>query len=159
MERAMSDIIDAGARNRAVDSAGSLLVQAQAGSGKTTLLTQRYLRLLAAGRRSPPPPPPPPPPPRKNSGAHIHALGSAGDAAARLGRIGCRRRFETAPPAMNRRTWELAVAARGHLETLQLNLELQPGRLRIETIDAFNAWLANQLPIAACGMSVPACRF
>jgi ATP-dependent helicase/nuclease subunit A len=50
---------------------------------------------------------------------------------------------------MNPRTWELAVAARRQLDALQLNLELQPGRLRIETIDAFNAWLANQLPIAA----------
>ena len=28
-------------------------------------------------------------------------------------------------------------------------MQLQPSRLRIETIDAFNGWLANQLPIAA----------
>ena len=38
---------DAAARERAIESNGSVLVQAPAGSGKTTLLAQRYLRLLA----------------------------------------------------------------------------------------------------------------
>jgi ATP-dependent helicase/nuclease subunit A len=35
------------------------------------------------------------------------------------------------------------------MESLQCDLQSQPSRLRIETIDAFNAWLANHLPIAA----------
>jgi len=133
----MSDIVDAAARARAVDSGGSLLVQAPAGSGKTTLLTQRYLRLLA----------------QVEAPERILALTFT-----RLAAQEMRRRVLDAlaaaaaascPPEMNARTWELAVAARRHLDGLQLNLELQPGRLRIETIDAFNAWLANQLPIAA----------
>ena len=32
---------------------------------------------------------------------------------------------------------------------MNLDVERQPSRLRIETIDAFNAWLASQLPISA----------
>ena len=40
--------VDAAARERAISSTGSVLVQAPAGSGKTTLLAQRYLRLLAS---------------------------------------------------------------------------------------------------------------
>ena len=56
---------------------------------------------------------------------------------------------ERCPESMNRETWSLAVAARRHLDALRLDIERQPSRLRIETIDAFNAWLASQLPIAA----------
>jgi ATP-dependent exoDNAse (exonuclease V) beta subunit len=43
----------------------------------------------------------------------------------------------------------LALHARRHLDASLLDMERQPSRLRIETIDAFNAWLAGQLPIAA----------
>ena len=50
---------------------------------------------------------------------------------------------------MNPRTWSLAAVAKQHMESLQCDLQSQPSRLRIETIDAFNSWLANQLPIAA----------
>ena len=50
---------------------------------------------------------------------------------------------------MNAETWSLAVAARRHLQASSLDVERQPSRLRIETIDAFNAWLASQLPISA----------
>jgi ATP-dependent helicase/nuclease subunit A len=135
--KAMSNIVDAAARVRAVESAASVLVQAPAGSGKTTLLTQRYLRLLA----------------QVDAPERILALTFT-----RLAAQEMRRRvldalaagsLGTCPAAMNSHTWELAVAAKRHLDGLKLKLELQPGRLRIETIDAFNAWLANQLPIAA----------
>ena len=50
---------------------------------------------------------------------------------------------------MNRATWNLAVAANTHLDVSHLDIARQPSRLRIETIDAFNAWLASQLPISA----------
>ena len=38
---------DQSERNRALDPASSILVQAPAGSGKTDLLTRRFLRVLA----------------------------------------------------------------------------------------------------------------
>src|SRR5258708_10397250 len=58
-------------------------------------------------------------------------------------------RLEHCPSGMNRETWSLAAVARRHLDALNLDVERQPSRLRIETIDAFNAWLAGQLPISA----------
>src|SRR5580658_11147058 len=56
-------------------------------------------------------------------------------------------RLAECPPTLNRQTWELAVAARRHLRGLGIDLGRHPSRLRIETIDSFNAWLAAQLPI------------
>jgi ATP-dependent exoDNAse (exonuclease V) beta subunit len=56
---------------------------------------------------------------------------------------------DACPQGMNRATWALAAAARRHLQSLQVDVERQPSRLRIETIDAFNAWLASELPISA----------
>ena len=133
----MSAPSDAAARERAVEAHGSVLVQAPAGSGKTTLLAQRYLRLLAL----------------VDAPEHILALTFTRRAAAEmrervLKALGAAR-LESCPSTMNRRTWDLAVAARRHLDARHLDVERQPSRLRIETIDAFNAWLASQLPISA----------
>jgi ATP-dependent exoDNAse (exonuclease V) beta subunit len=134
----MSDsIADAGARAAAVETRGSVLVQAPAGSGKTTLLAQRYLRLLATvdaperilaltfTRRA-----------AEEMRARVIAALEAGGLA-------------QCPPRFNRETWDLAVAARGHLRDLGIDLRRHPSRLRIETIDSFNAWLAAQLPITS----------
>jgi ATP-dependent exoDNAse (exonuclease V) beta subunit len=128
---------DAAARERAIESDGSVLVQAPAGSGKTTLLAQRYLRLLAL----------------VDAPERILALTFTRRAAEEM-----RERVLLAlsaahlpvcPPGMNSETWRLAAAASRHLQALHLDIRRQPSRLRIETIDAFNAWLAAQLPISA----------
>ena len=128
---------DALARSHAVQDDGSVLVQAPAGSGKTTLLTQRYLRLLAS----------------VDAPERILALTFTRRAAEEM-----RERVIVAlaaaahadrPPGFNADTWQLAVAARGHLESLKIDVQRQSSRLRIETIDSFNFWLAGQLPIAA----------
>jgi hypothetical protein len=128
---------DRAARAHSIEAEGSVLVQAPAGSGKTTLLAQRYLRLLALA----------------DTPERILALTFTRRAAQEmrervLKALGAAR-FGHRPPNMNQETWNLAVAAARHLAALHLDIERQPSRLRIETIDAFNAWLASQLPIAA----------
>jgi len=128
---------DKAARRRAIEADASVLVQAPAGSGKTTLLVQRYLRLLA----------------RVDAPERILALTFTRRAAEEMRErvlvaLGAAR-FERCPAGMNSETWGWAAAARRHLEALNLDVERQPSRLRIETIDAFNAWLASQLPISA----------
>jgi ATP-dependent helicase/nuclease subunit A len=129
--------IDQAARQRAISAAGSVLVQAPAGSGKTTLLAQRYLRLLA-GVEAP---------------EQILALTFTRRAAQEMReRVMGALQAATAsicPEAMHPQTWRLGVAAREHMISLGLDIERHPSRLRIETIDAFNAWLAGQLPITA----------
>jgi len=131
------DALDRAARLRAIESNGSVLVQAPAGSGKTTLLAQRYLRLLAL----------------VDMPERILALTftrrAAEEMRERVLQALAAARRDTCPESMNRETWSLAVSARRHLDALRLDIERQPSRLRIETIDAFNAWLASQLPIAA----------
>ena len=129
--------VDGPARDDAIASMESVLVQAPAGSGKTTLLASRYLRLLAA----------------VDAPERILALTFTRRAAQEmrqrvLDALSAARGAEC-PQHMNPKTWNLAVAARRHLAALNLDIESQPSRLRIETIDAFNAWLANQLPVAA----------
>jgi len=132
-----NELGDARARERAVSHAGSVLVQAPAGSGKTSLLTQRYLRLLA----------------EVDAPEHILALTFTRRAAEEM-----RERVAQAlhaagegrrPAEMHPRTWELGVAAARRMQQAGIDLEVHPARLRIETIDAFNAWLAAQLPIGA----------
>jgi ATP-dependent helicase/nuclease subunit A len=128
---------DEAARVRAIEANGSVLVQAPAGSGKTTLLVQRYLRLLAM----------------VDAPERILALTFTRRAAQemrdRVLQALADARLPECPQGMNAQTWSLAVSARRHMEWLTLDIERQPSRLRIETIDAFNAWLASQLPISA----------
>ena len=128
---------DGAARERAITAVGSVLVQAPAGSGKTTLLAQRYLRLLAS----------------VDAPERILALTFTRRAAQEMrGRVV--RALEAAslaecPGQFNATTWDLAVAAKRQMQALDIDIERHPSRLRIETIDAFNAWLAGQLPVTA----------
>ena len=130
-------MIDSAAREAAITSNGSVLVQAPAGSGKTTLLTQRFLRLLSL----------------VDAPERILALTFTRRAAQEMRErvLDALRAANLAecPHGMNARTWSLAVSAARGMQALGLDLESQPSRLRIETIDAFNAWLQNQLPISA----------
>jgi ATP-dependent helicase/nuclease subunit A len=137
MGEAPLSVIDAAAREHAIESTGSVLVQAPAGSGKTTLLASRYLRLLGM----------------VNAPERILALTFTRRAAAEMRQrvldALAAARHAQCPQGMNRRTWRLGVEAKRHLDALNIDIESQPSRLRIETIDAFNSWLANQLPVAA----------
>jgi len=129
--------VDHAARQQAIAAAGSVLVQAPAGSGKTTLLAQRYLRLLATVEEP----------------EQILALTFTRRAAQEMReRVLQALRAATStlcPAGMNPQTWGLGVAARDRMMARGLDVERHPSRLRIETIDAFNAWLAGQLPITA----------
>lgn len=137
MTQSCVPIADAAARASAVQRAGSVLVQAPAGSGKTTLLAQRYLRLLAT----------------IDAPERILALTftrrAAEEMRARVIGALAAGGLAQCPVSLNRQTWELAAAARRHLGGLGIDLERHPARLRIETIDSFNAWLAAQLPIVS----------
>ena len=128
---------DAAARERAIFSAGSVLVQAPAGSGKTTLLVQRYLHLLA----------------RVDAPEQILALTftrrAAEEMRERVAQALQAARAPTCPSGMNPDTWTLGVAAARQMDREGIDLAQHPARLRIETIDAFNAWLAGQLPVLA----------
>jgi len=133
----INEPVDQAARGHAIETPGSVLVQAPAGSGKTTLLAQRYLRLLATvdaperilaltfTRRAA----------QEMRERVLQALHAAGS--------------PTRPAQMNAQTWELGLAARRRMSELGFDLGRHPSRLRIETIDAFNTWLAGQLPVMA----------
>ena len=116
---------------------GRCLVQAPAGSGKTTLLAQRYLRLLA----------------QVDLPEQILALTFTRRAAQEMRERVMQALHAAAAPqcpeTLNARTWTLGVAAKRRMDELGIDLSRHPSRLRIETIDAFNAWLAGQLPITA----------
>ncbi len=126
---------DAAARRRALDPAGSFIVQAPAGSGKTELLTQRFLVLL--GRASVP--------------EEIVAITFTNKAAGEMrGRVlGALRRADdgTVPEKSHeRKTWELARAARLRDRECGWDIQANPGRLRVHTIDALCAALTRQMP-------------
>ncbi|HUO80870.1 MAG TPA: UvrD-helicase domain-containing protein [Steroidobacteraceae bacterium] len=137
---------DEAARARALDPRTSFIVQAPAGSGKTTLLTQRYLALLATVARP----------------EAVLAITFTRKAAAEM-----RERVQSAfaraaagaPPehAADAVTLAHARALLAHGRALGWALEEQPARLRIETIDALNHWLAARLPVlsrAGVGLEV-----
>ena len=126
---------DAQARERALDVSRSFMVQAPAGSGKTTVLTQRYLRLLTT----------------VDEPEQVLAITFTRKAAGEM-----RERVQKALEGnmavrtdADRVTLELAAAARSHAAVRGWGLEESAARLRIQTIDAFNAYLANAMPITS----------
>jgi len=134
--------VDAEQRAKALDVAQSFIVQAPAGSGKTELLIQRYLALLA----------------RVELPEQIVAITFTRKAAAEMRRrvLGAltRAATETMPAESHRaQTHALATAALDRARKLDWNLDLQPQRLRIDTLDAMNSWLARRLSVLAGGVA------
>jgi ATP-dependent exoDNAse (exonuclease V) beta subunit len=129
-------IVDAPQRSSALDPSRSFIVQAPAGSGKTGLLIQRFLRLLAVVEQP----------------EEILAITFTRKAAAEMrGRVlqALARAADASPPeeANERKTWELARAARERDRTRDWQLDRNAARLRIQTIDALCASLARQMPV------------
>jgi len=128
-------ITDAAARKQALDPRTSFIVQAPAGSGKTELLTQRYLVLLAQAAHP------------EEVVAITFTRKAANEMRERvLGALDAARNTPRPESAHKASTWDLArtVIERDIAFAWQLNTN--PSRLRIHTIDSFCASLARQMP-------------
>jgi len=126
--------LDQRARREALDVQRSMLLQAPAGSGKTTVLTARFLALLAT----------------VDAPEEILAITFTRKAAAEMHhRILAALQAASAGQSIPGIAPELLQAARARDSARGWSLLHNPSRLRIETIDALNHWLATQLPIAA----------
>jgi ATP-dependent helicase/nuclease subunit A len=126
--------IDRRARQEALDVNRSMLLQAPAGSGKTTVLTARFLALLAA----------------VDAPEEILAITFTRKAAAEMRhRILAALQAASAGQAVAGIAPAVLQAAQARDAACGWNLLRNPSRLRIETIDALNHWLATQLPIAS----------
>ena len=129
-------LVDAQARQDALDTSRSICVTAPAGSGKTELLTQRILKLLAT----------------VNEPEAILAITFTRKAAAEM-----RERVVSAlqlgqqstepEEAHKRLTWQLAQAALAQNERKQWHLLANPARLRLQTIDSLCQSIASDLPV------------
>ncbi len=137
---------DTEARAAALDPAQSFLVEAPAGSGKTGLLVQRFLRLLATVDRP------------ERILAITFTRKAAAEMRERILDALARAESSASPPAdpYAQKTFELAKAARSQAEAMGWDLASLAGRLRIQTIDSFCAWLARRAPLAA-GAAASAC--
>lgn len=123
-------------RRQAVDPARSFIVQAPAGSGKTGLLIQRYLCLLAT----------------VDAPEEIIAITFTRKAAAEMqGRILEALDWVISEQSLQheyqQQTRELAAAVLQRSRELDWQLEHNPGRLRIQTIDSLCAGLVRQMPL------------
>ena len=125
---------DAPTRERALDPAQSFLVQAPAGSGKTELLIQRYLALLARVDQP------------ESIVAITFTIKAAGEMRTRV--LDALRRARDPEPsaAHQRRTWQVARQALRRNESAGWDLLANPGRMRIQTIDALSMAITGQMP-------------
>ena len=130
---------DDDARREAVDPGRSFIVQAPAGSGKTSLLTLRYLRLLAT----------------VSCPEEIVAITFTRKAASEMRHRIVRALALAAQPLEDgaqphmRELHALARAALAHSRSRGWDLERNPSRLHVQTIDGLSHWLAQRLPLAA----------
>ena len=130
---------DRDARREAIDPGRSCIVQAPAGSGKTSLLTLRFLRLLAT----------------VDCPEQIVAITFTRKAASEMRHRIVRALVAAAQPLpadakvheLERHALAAAALARSH--DRGWDLEHNPARLHVQTIDGLNHWLAQRLPLAA----------
>ena len=131
---------DQAVRDRALDPARSLIVQAPAGSGKTELLVQRYLKLLGLVEHP----------------DAVLAITFTRKAAAEMRERVAQSLRESvegprnAPPH-RRVSLQLAQRALEQSRKREWNLLANPARLRITTIDSLAAWLTASAPVSSGG--------
>ncbi len=134
---------DREARRDALDVSRSFIVQAPAGSGKTELLIQRYLALLALVEH-----------PEevlaitftRKAAAEMRLRVSAALARARSG--------STPEEAHLKLTNELALRVLSRDSKKSWGLDDNPGRLRIQTLDALNAQITRMQPLTTAAATV-----
>ena len=127
---------DEQARSEALDVTRSFIVQAPAGSGKTELLIQRYLRLLET----------------VDEPEEIIAITFTRKAAAEmkirvLQALRRARAGEVPSKPHEKITAEAAGSAVSRDEARGWQLENNPRRMRIQTLDALNASITRMLPL------------
>ncbi|HEY3703940.1 MAG TPA: UvrD-helicase domain-containing protein [Terracidiphilus sp.] len=128
---------DQAQRERALDPARSLIVQAPAGSGKTDLLTRRFLRLLA----------------EVNDPGEVVAITFTKAAAAEMRHRILAELEKASSPHPSPATHDefamdtLAARALAHSNRLRWNLLELPSQLRISTIDSFCREIAIERPL------------
>ena len=132
---------DSAQRRLALQTDRSFIVQAPAGSGKTELLIQRFLALLATVELP----------------EQVIAITFTRKAAAQmrdrvLAALTAASREERPTQPHQLRTFKLARQALARDLKLSWSLVEQPARLKIDTLDALNVWLAQCLPIASGGI-------
>lgn len=129
-------IPDINERIEALNPRKSFIVQAPAGSGKTELLAQRFLALLNCVKQP------------EEILAITFTKKSAAEMRARIINALKSADTENEPETPHAKsTWHLAKKVLTRNQLLQWNLINNPNRLRIQTIDSFNAHLTKQLPI------------
>ena len=129
-------IVDALAREEALDITHSICVTAPAGSGKTELLTQRILKLLAV----------------VDQPEQILAITFTRKAAAEmrerlLGALQLGLHADEPEEEHKRLTWQLARVVLEKNASEQWNLLDNAGRLRLQTIDSLCQNIASDLPV------------
>ncbi len=132
----MLKIHDEKQRILALDPKKSFIVQAPAGSGKTELLTQRFLVLLSTVKQP------------EEILSITFTKKSAAEMRARI--IAALQNAADNPEPETphaKKTWNLARKVLQQDQHLKWNLLSNPNRLRLQTIDSFNASLTRQLPI------------
>lgn len=135
------EVSDSALRRRALETDRSFIVQAPAGSGKTELLIQRFLALLATVELP----------------EQVIAITFTRKAAAQmrdrvLAALAAADRDERPEQPHRLRTYELARQALDRDRKLGWSVVEQPARLKIDTLDALNVWLAQRLPVASGGI-------
>lgn len=133
---------DQDVRDKALNTSESFIVQAPAGSGKTTLLTKRLLKLLSEVEKAP-----------EECLAITFTRKAAHEMRERLLNA-----LESAvqypepnqlPPDRDPETWRLAKELLKRDKEMNWNLNENPSRLRIQTVDALCASITRQMPIVS----------
>ncbi len=137
---------DEAIREEALDPTRSFIVQAPAGSGKTGLLTQRFLVLLAIAEAAP-----------EECLAITFTRKAAAEMRDRILQALAHAKNPNAPlDPYEQKIWHLARRVLLRDKELGWDLLHNPNRLKIQTIDAFCAGIARQMPIVSGFGATPA---